>query len=258
MNIFCKRKTELRFKLNPTATHLKPCNKVGWGLSLRKRERGRVGVGPGRLIGSSGRYWAASSPLLLLCTRADRKLIGQLLCLPDLRLAYWPVLVSPPRPQSPILSQYESMLQTSPSHQTHPPHFSSASSYSRHLASAALSTSARLGRAQLPEIYTICMRMSIKSTFPPGSPASAPPLFLTPGRSHLNPSHFQLSRAVPSNSRLQRKASSTRVLGSCCAAALPQSCFFVSPTQQSRAAGKAHSRRQGRCLTLDIQITLFP
>ena len=112
--------------------------------------------------------------------------------------------------------------------------------------------------AQLPEIYTICMRMSIKSTFPPGSPASAPPLFLTPGRSHLNPSHFQLSRAVPSNSRLQRKASSTRVLGSCCAAALPQSCFFVSPTQQSRAAGKAHSRRQGRCLTLDIQITLFP
>ena len=112
--------------------------------------------------------------------------------------------------------------------------------------------------AQLPEIYTICMRMSIKSTFPPGSPASAPPLFLTPGRSHLNPSHFQLSRAVPSNSRLQRSASSTRVLGSCCAAALPQSCFFVSPTQQSRAAGKAHSRRQGRCLTLDIQITLFP
>ena len=28
MNIFGKRKTESRFKLNPTATHLKPCNKV--------------------------------------------------------------------------------------------------------------------------------------------------------------------------------------------------------------------------------------
>ena len=177
--------------------------------------------------------------------------------MPDLRLAYWPVLVSPPRPQSPILSQYESMLQTSPSHQPtlpisallrpilatwHLPHYLLLHAWA----------------AQLPEIYTICMRMSIKSTFPPGSPASAPPLFLTPGRSHLNPSHFQLSRAVPSNSRLQRKASSTRVLASCCAAALPQSCFFVSPTQQSRAAGKAHSRRQGRCLTLDIQITLFP
>ena len=197
-------------------------------------------------------------PLLLLCTRADRKLIGQLLCLPDLRLAYWPVLVSPPRPQSPILSQYESMLQTSPSHQTHPPHFSSASSYSRHLASAALFTSARLGSPASRDLYNLHAHVH-QIDFPtPGSPASAPPLFLTPGRSHLNPSHFQLSRAVPSNSRLQRGASSTRVLASCCAAALPQSCFFVSPTQQSRAAGKAHSRRQGRCLTLDIQITLFP
>ena len=140
----------------------------------------------------------ASSPLLLLllCTRAtDRKLIGQLLCLPDLRLAYWPVLVSPPRPQSPILSQYESMLQTWPvtnpasPPQTplyrllatwHVPHYSLLHGWA----------------AQLAEIYTICMRMSIQSTFPPGSPMPAipaPPLFLAPGSSHLNPSHFQLS-----------------------------------------------------------------
>ena len=122
-------------------------------MSLRKRGSSWCRTGSAdRLLRPIGRH---PPPLLLLCTRADRKLIGQLLCLPDLRLAYWPVLVSPPRPQSPILSQYESMLQTSPSHQTHPPHFSSASSYSRHLASAALFTSARLGSPASRDLYNL-------------------------------------------------------------------------------------------------------
>lgn len=91
------------------------------------------------------------------------------------------------------------------------------------------------------------------STFPPGSPMpamSAPPLFLPPSGSHLNPSHFQLSPGAEPQSS-SPSTSSGRVLFSRRAAALPQSCFFVSPTQQSRAAGAAHSRRQGRCFTPD-------
>ena len=182
----------------------------------------------------------ASSPLLLLllCTRAtDRKLIGQLLCLPDLRLAYWPVLVSPPRPQSPILSQYESMLQTWPVTNTASPTSNPTLSSSCHLACAALFTSARLGCPTCRDLYDLHAHVH-PIDFPtrftnagnPSSPSVPPSRQLPP-----EPVPF------PAVSRCRAPVvfpgtSSGRVLSSWRAAALPQSCFFVSPTQQSRGS----------------------
>ena len=126
-------------------------------------------------------------------------------------------------------------------------------SSSCHLTCAAPFTSAQLGQPNSQRCVRFACACPSNSTFPPGSPTPAtwtPPLFLPPGGPHLNPSHFQLSPGAEPQSS-SPSTSSGGVVFSWRAAALPQSCFFVSPTQQSRAAGAAHSRRQGRCFTPD-------